>query len=256
MYLVINKWVIAVKVSNFSGQYLRNHWTLDIGVLGYIGIVWPKEHSSEVRSFPPGTLYIIVITFPRLPYVANICKSNNNSKNWPVNKRWKIFDLWHFQRHSVANWQKYPWLYLWTKACYPIWRSRSSSISPGKCFPYRLHSFLHTHYNVLFTPTLHKRSQWHRGLRHRTAAARLLELRVPIPPGIWVFFCCNCCVLYRYRPLRRADPSSRGVLPSVCHWGWPGAMITLFIYCEKTEEVGLRQFVLHAAANEQLGEGL
>ena len=55
MYLVINKWVIAVKVSNFSGQYLRNHWTLDIGVLGYIVIVWPKEHSPEVRSFPPGT---------------------------------------------------------------------------------------------------------------------------------------------------------------------------------------------------------
>ena len=54
-YVFGNKWVIAVKVSNFSGQYLRNHWTLDIGVLGYIGIVWPKEHSPEVRSFPPGT---------------------------------------------------------------------------------------------------------------------------------------------------------------------------------------------------------
>jgi len=39
----------------FSGQYLRNDWTLDIGVLGYIGIVWPKEHSPEVRSFYPGT---------------------------------------------------------------------------------------------------------------------------------------------------------------------------------------------------------
>ena len=39
----------------FSGQYLRKHWTLDIGVLCYIGIVWPKEHSPEVRSFPPGT---------------------------------------------------------------------------------------------------------------------------------------------------------------------------------------------------------
>ena len=39
----------------FSGQYLRNHWTLDIGVSGYIGIVWPKEHSPEVRSLPPGT---------------------------------------------------------------------------------------------------------------------------------------------------------------------------------------------------------
>ena len=52
---VINKWVIAVKVSNFSGKYLRNHWTLDIGVLGYIGIVWPKEHSPEVWSVPPVT---------------------------------------------------------------------------------------------------------------------------------------------------------------------------------------------------------
>ena len=59
MYLVINKWVIAVKVSNFSCQYLRNHWTLDIGVLSYIGIVWPKEHSPEVWSVPPVTLCIL-----------------------------------------------------------------------------------------------------------------------------------------------------------------------------------------------------
>ena len=65
MYLVINKWVIAVKVSNFSGQYLRKHWTLDIGVLGYIGIVWPKEHSPEVRSFPPETpcIYIYIYIY-------------------------------------------------------------------------------------------------------------------------------------------------------------------------------------------------
>jgi len=39
MYLVINKCVTAVKVSNLSGHYLRNRSTLDIGVLGYIGIV-------------------------------------------------------------------------------------------------------------------------------------------------------------------------------------------------------------------------
>ena len=39
MYLVINKCVTAVKVSNFSGHYLRNRLTLDIGVLGYVGIV-------------------------------------------------------------------------------------------------------------------------------------------------------------------------------------------------------------------------
>jgi len=39
MYLVINKCVTAVKVSNFSGHYLRNRPNLDIGVLGYIGIL-------------------------------------------------------------------------------------------------------------------------------------------------------------------------------------------------------------------------
>ena len=55
MYLVINKCVTAVKISNFSGHYLRNRSTLDIGVLGYIGIVQQKEHSPEVLSIPPGT---------------------------------------------------------------------------------------------------------------------------------------------------------------------------------------------------------
>ena len=58
MYLVINKCVTAIKVSNFSGHYLRNRSTLDIGVLGYIGIVQHKEHSPEVLSIPPGTLCI------------------------------------------------------------------------------------------------------------------------------------------------------------------------------------------------------
>jgi hypothetical protein len=39
MYLVINKCVTAVKVSNFSGHYLRNRSTLDIGVFGFIDVV-------------------------------------------------------------------------------------------------------------------------------------------------------------------------------------------------------------------------
>jgi len=39
MNLVISKCVTDVKVSNFSGHYLRNRSTLDTGVLCYIGIV-------------------------------------------------------------------------------------------------------------------------------------------------------------------------------------------------------------------------
>jgi len=67
MYLVINKCVTAVKVSKFSGYYLRNRSTLDIGVLGYIGIVQHKEHSPEVVSIPPGTPCIYMsLGFKRL----------------------------------------------------------------------------------------------------------------------------------------------------------------------------------------------
>ena len=53
--LVISKCVTAVKVLNFSGHYLRNRSTLDIDVLGYIGVVQHKEHSPEVWYIPPGT---------------------------------------------------------------------------------------------------------------------------------------------------------------------------------------------------------
>ena len=62
MYLVISKCVIAVKVSNFSDHYLRDRSTLDIGVLGYIGIVQHKEHSPEVVTLTRGTPCIISTT--------------------------------------------------------------------------------------------------------------------------------------------------------------------------------------------------
>ena len=39
------------------------------------------------------------------------------------------------------------------------------------------------------------RSQQPRGLGRRSAADRLLELWVRIPPGAWMSVCCECCVL-------------------------------------------------------------
>jgi hypothetical protein len=63
------------------------------------------------------------------------------------------------------------------------------------------------------------RFHWPRDLRRRSAAVHLLRLWVRIPPGhgrlLWVL-----CVV-RLRSLRRADQSSRGVLPTVmrrCVW--------------------------------------
>ena len=39
------------------------------------------------------------------------------------------------------------------------------------------------------------RSQWPCGLRRRSSAAHLLRSWVRIPPGAWMFVCCQCCVL-------------------------------------------------------------
>jgi hypothetical protein len=39
------------------------------------------------------------------------------------------------------------------------------------------------------------RSQWARGLKCRSTAARILRSWVRIPPGAWIFACCLCCVL-------------------------------------------------------------
>ena len=74
---------------------------------------------------------------------------------------------------------------------------------------------------ILYITLLHRRSQWPRGLRCGSDAARLLRLWVRIPPGTLMFVCCECCVLSgRGLSLRRADHSSRGVLTVVCRCGW------------------------------------
>ena len=43
--------------------------------------------------------------------------------------------------------------------------------------------------------TSRSRSQWSRGLRRRSVAARLLKSWVRIPPEAWMFVCCECCLL-------------------------------------------------------------
>ena len=56
-------------------------------------------------------------------------------------------------------------------------------------------------------------SQWPRGLRRGSVAARWMRLRGFNPPG-GMDVCGEYCVV-RWRSVRRADPTPRGVLPSV-----------------------------------------
>ena len=52
-----------------------------------------------------------------------------------------------------------------------------------------------TKFEVLQGNYLGRRSQWPRGLRRRSTAARLLRLWVRTPLGSWTFVCCECYVL-------------------------------------------------------------
>ena len=61
----------------FSGQYLCNRSTLDIGVLGYIGIVGPKEHSPEIVTLTRGTpcIYIYIYIYIYIPSAVRLTNS-------------------------------------------------------------------------------------------------------------------------------------------------------------------------------------
>ena len=61
-------------------------------------------------------------------------------------------------------------------------------------------------------------SQWPSGQRRESADARLRGLLVRIPLRGWMSVVCECFLLSGRGILRRADPSSRVVLPTVlCH---------------------------------------
>lgn len=59
-----------------------------------------------------------------------------------------------------------------------------------------------------------RRSQWPRCLRRESAAADVRGMRVRIPPEGWMCLL-QALFVVRYKSLRRAYRSSRGILPSV-----------------------------------------
>ena len=75
MNLVISKCVTADKVSNFTGHYLPNSSTVDIGVLGFFGIVQHKEHPPDVWSIPP--VQPCILTQVRIDLMLNNMRSTS-----------------------------------------------------------------------------------------------------------------------------------------------------------------------------------
>jgi len=77
MYLVISKCVTAVKFSNFTGHYLRNRSTLDIVVLGYIGIFNIRNTLPKFCPFLLGHLVYIYI-YTVYIYVYKLFNKSSN----------------------------------------------------------------------------------------------------------------------------------------------------------------------------------
>jgi hypothetical protein len=48
-------------------------------------------------------------------------------------------------------------------------------------------------FRIYCHPNIRRKSRWPHDLRRGSAAARLLVLRVRIPPVAWIFVCCVCC---------------------------------------------------------------
>jgi len=67
---------------------------LDIGVLGYIGIVWPKEHSPEVWFVPPVTPCIFKATNLSSYRMLNPrCARLADHRHLNVTIHWKLLKL-------------------------------------------------------------------------------------------------------------------------------------------------------------------
>ena len=91
-----------------------------------------------------------------------------------------------FIRAFISSFISLPFIY----SCFHF---RTISFIPFLTFIYlQIHFFIR---NSLFHSIIMCRSQWPRGLRCRSSAARLLRLLVRIPTGSWMFVCCEWCVL-------------------------------------------------------------
>jgi hypothetical protein len=91
------------------------------------------------------------------------------------------------------------------------------STTPRQPGDYTLYSdaqYFQHNYNSFPLTYKNSRSHWPRGLRRRSAAERLLGSWFRSPPRAWMSVLYSVCVV-RYKYLRSADPSSRGVLPTV-----------------------------------------
>ena len=97
------------------------------------------------------------------------------------------------------------------------------------------------------------RSQWPRGLGRRSAAASLLRLWVRIPPGAWIFVCCECRVLSGRglcdELITRPEKSYRRCCVVVCDLE-TSRMGTPYIYIYDISHLRVKHMIRHNVAHK------
>jgi len=152
----------------------------------------PQPLSQNSRSYQYLCVYSITRNMLDIPHNFAHSRCHDMSYNAQAHSKVPPHVIFHTAPHHVTNSTKQS----------SSWHAYSRSASP------------------LRNPkTYYNRSQWPRGLRHGSAAARLLEWWLRIPPGVWMSVGCECCMLSGTglwdRPIPRIEESYR-----VCHWAW------------------------------------
>ena len=100
------------------------------------------------------------------------------------------------QHFKVGSYLLLPVVRKWVSPSVRISSKAGSPTTRSKKVVYSVRSFLWRWKELIFeiVSMLTCRSQWQSGLRRGSAVARLLRLRVRIPPGARMFVCGECCV--------------------------------------------------------------
>jgi hypothetical protein len=90
VYIYIYAYIGSICVYIYICLYICIYTYAYIGVLGYIGIVWPKEHSPEVWSVPPVTSCIYIYIYICVCVCVCVCVCSFSSVNNLLTWRWPI----------------------------------------------------------------------------------------------------------------------------------------------------------------------
>jgi hypothetical protein len=181
LFTQVNYWMLAwARLMQFMYSHLISlRIVLMLSCHVRLGSHFPfrfQDQSSDIFLFRPCFLnfppfsFSLISSFRNIWWKAQIIKSS-------------LYNLFTFLSLHPSRIQMFP-----SAPCPHSRNVKDNALLPTQNSP-KLHTHTHTHTHTHIYIYIYVRSQWSRGLRRRSAAARLRRLRVRIPPGLlWVLY--------------------------------------------------------------------